>query len=190
MSKISQVKSYFLSPNKCFIPRCKARCCTNAPLPEDFLQYHKSRVQRKIYFALNIGKNDPRDPFNSVLYNTTTNPIMPLGHGPDGKLIYGIPKKLLNELNIKDDKSMKALFDSYNRYGNYCPFITDYGKCSVYEYRPGICREFGTLPDRQNRCSDKSSRLDIAKFWIKEFFNFKETFNLGKNLVKNLFNHS
>ena len=183
MSKIKQIKSYFFTPNQCFIPRCKARCCTNAPLPDGFVESHKSMIQRPIYYAVNIGKNDYKDTFDSVIYNTTKNPIIPMGHGPDGKIIYGVPKQLLNEIGIKTEEEIKKLQDSYDPYRNYCPLITNYGRCSVYNERPIICREFGTLYDKPNRCGDKSSRFDIAKYWIKDTFNLKRTYNFYKDLI-------
>ena len=66
MSKIQKLRTYLTSPTKCFIPKCKARCCIDAPLPEDFLPRMQSRIQRQIYSGANIGQNDPRDKFNSV----------------------------------------------------------------------------------------------------------------------------
>jgi len=181
-------KTYLLAPTKCFIPKCQAHCCTNAPLPENFLAEHKGSIQRKIYSAINIGRNSCGDTFNSVRYNTTPNPIQIVGIGPDGKPLLGIPGDLLNKLGIKSKKQLDELIRNYEQFNNYCPFITDYGKCSVYAERPPICREFGTLPTKINRCPDKSSRFDIAKYYIKDFFKFyKNSFLNLVNKVKNLF---
>jgi len=50
---------------------------------------------------------------------------------------------------------------------NYCPFLTEYGRCSVYDHRPPICREFGSSPLAINYCPNKSSRYDILKTYLK-----------------------
>lgn len=189
MSYSMKIKTYFTSPVKCFIPKCKARCCVDAPLPEDFLNKHRSRIQRPIYSAVNIGQNDPRDTFNSVIYNTTPSPIQLIGIDQNGNKLVGIPKEVMKELNVKSMEQVQELLKDYGKYKNYCPFITTYGKCSVYEYRPIICREFGSSPLKIDHCPDKASRLDIIKFYIKEFFNFKENFkliftNLKSNFAK------
>ena len=77
---------------------------------------------------------------------------------------------------------------NYNQFDNYCPFITEYAKCSVYKDRPPICREFGTMPDRQNRCHEKVSRLDIAKYYVKDFLNFYwNIIKSVKNKITNVF---
>lgn len=176
MSYYTKISTYFKTPTKCFIPKCKARCCVDAPLPEGFLDKFQSRIQRPIYNAVNIGQNDPRDTFNSIIYNTTTNPVQLIGFDQNGNKLVGIPKEVLEELNIKSMKQIQDLLDDYKNHKNYCPFITEYGRCNVYEHRPVICREFGSSPLKIDYCPDKSSRLDIIKYNAKMFFNFKETF--------------
>ncbi len=189
MSYYTKIRAYLNTPAKCFIPRCKARCCIDAPLPEGFLDKFQGRIQRPIYRAVNIGQNDPRDTFNSVIYNTTPNPVQLIGFDQNGNKLVGIPREVLNELNIKSMEQVKELLNDYGKYKNYCPFITTYGRCSVYEHRPSICREFGSSPLKIDHCPDKSSRLDIIKFHVKEFFNFKDTFkfifaNLKSKFIK------
>lgn len=182
------LKTYLTAPSKCFIPKCKAHCCTNAPLPEHFLERFPHKIQRQIYSAINIGKNSIGDPFDSIIYNTTPNPIQIVGQTTDGKLIYGIPGELLKAYNIKSQQQVDELMRSYNQFDNYCPFITEYAKCSVYKDRPPICREFGTMPDRQNRCHEKVSRLDIAKYYVKDFLNFYwNIIKSVKNKITNVF---
>lgn len=182
MVKLNKIKSYLNTPIKCYIPKCNAKCCINAPLPEDFLPKFESRIQRPIYSGINIGQNDPRDTFNSIIYNTTPNPIQIIGFDQYGNKLMGIPKKVMEELNIKSQEQIQALMDQYDKFKNYCPFITDFGKCSVYEHRPPICREFGTAPGKINFCPEKSSRLEILKFNMKLFVKFY------KDLFKGLFN--
>lgn len=184
MNKISKIKSYLNSPAKCFIPKCKAHCCINAPLPEDFLPRFKSRIQRPIYSGINIGQNDPRDTFNSIIYNTTPNPIQVVGFDQNGNRLMGIPEETLKKLQIKSMEQVQALMEKYKDFKNYCPFITDYARCSVYEFRPSICREFGSTPLKIDRCPDKSSRMDIIKFHLKNFFNVKATFQNLKQTIK------
>lgn len=101
MKIYSRLKTYFNAPSRCFIPKCKAVCCTNAPLPEDFLQKHVKNVQRRIYSGINIGLNDPRDTFNSVVYNTTTNPIQLIGVNQNGERIAGIPPEMVKNCKLK-----------------------------------------------------------------------------------------
>ena len=61
---------------------------------------------------------------------------------------------------------------------SFNPFIKNNAKCSVYKERPQICREFGTLKDKQNICPEKTSRLDIIKYYIKDFFEAETDFNM------------
>ena len=161
-----------MAPSKCFTLKCKAHCCTNASLPEDFLQKYTNKIQRKIYNGINIGRNDPKDTFNSIIYNTSYNPIQFIGFDQYGNKLMSIPQKLIEELQIKSMEQINDLMKTYNQFDNYCPFIKNNAKCSVYKDRPQICREFGTLTDKQNICPEKSSRFDIAKYYVKDFFEF------------------
>lgn len=61
--------------------------------------------------------------------------------------------------------------DSYNPSDNYCPFITDYARCSVYKERPPICKDYGSAPGKENVCPEKSSRLQILKFYLKSLIS-------------------
>ena len=178
--KIKQkVTTYFTEPSKCFIAKCKARCCQDAPLPEDFLAQYPQELRRNIYSAVNIGRNDPRDTYNSVIYNTTPNPVQLVGFDQYGNKIMGIPQKVMEELQIKSTEQIKALIEDAKNYRNYCPFLTDIGRCNVYKNRPPICRDFGTLPDKINQCPEKASRLEIIKFYVRDFYEFYK--NLAVN---------
>lgn len=189
--KIRNLKIYFTNPEKCFIPKCKAHCCTNAPLPEDYLPKHADKIQRNIYSGINIGQNDPCDTFNSVIYNTTTNPIQLIGiDDATGKKIVGIPPELMEKLQIKSMEQIQALMAKYNQFDNYCPLITSDARCSVYETRPQICKDFGSAPGPENICPEKSSRLEIIKYNIKYYYEYqKEVLKLmwklmtGKNII-------
>ena len=120
--KITKLKTYLTEPSKCFVQRCKARCCTNVPLPEDFLPSHPEKIQRNIYSGINIGHNDPRDTYNSVIYNTTQNPIQLIGVDQNGNSLVGIPPNVIEELQIKSMEQIQALMAKYNQYENYCPY--------------------------------------------------------------------
>ena len=183
MPKITSLKTYLKSPSKCFIPKCKARCCINAPLPEDFLPKHKDKVQRHIFSAVNMGQNDPRDTYNSVIYSTR--PITFIGFDETGKSLYGISKETMERYQLKSMEDIERLLMSFEeqKIYNYCPFITDYARCSVYKERPPICREFGTMPGVQNVCPDKASRNEILKFNIKSFLDIKGFFRDVKQIL-------
>ena len=174
MKIITQLKRYIKSPTKCFTPKCRARCCIEAPLPEGFINRFESRIQRPVYGGLNIGINDPKDNFNSIIYNTRPIQIVNVDRYT-GKKTYGISKEMMERLELKSMDDVYKLLNRYEaeRIYNYCPFVTTRGKCSVYEYRPPICREFGTSPTKGNICPEKSSRLDILKFILKNMFKLK-----------------
>lgn len=183
--KIFNLKTYLKTPSKCFIPKCKAICCSDAPLPIDFLPKHQDKVQRKIFNITNIGHNDPRDTYDSVFFNTTGNPLQVLGVDQYGQKVVGIPKDIVKKMNLKSMEQIQALMDDYKKHPNYCPFITDYGRCNVYSERPPICREFGTDPAPINRCSEKSTPLEVLKYKTREFFEIqKDAFKLLCRLLK------
>ena len=174
MKIISRLRNYINTPTKCFIPRCKARCCVDAPLPEDFLPKHPDKIQRNIYSGINIGQNWVEDTYNSVIYNTTPNPIQLVGFDQNGNKVMAVSKEMLEKLQIKSMEQLTELIGKYKEFPNYCPFITNHGRCNVYKDRPPICREFGTnIKNPLNICKDKSSRKDIAKFWLEAI---KESF--------------
>lgn len=185
MKILSKARNYLVKPNKCFIPKCKAHCCIDAPLPEGFAERFQSRIQRSVYGGINIGINDPKDNFNSIVYNTRPIQIVHIDR-TTGQKTYGISKDMMEQLQLKSMEDVYNLLKQYEaqKIYNYCPFITDNARCSVYEHRPPICREFGTSYTKANICPEKSSRLDIIKFVLSDVFNFKEGFKNIKNFFK------
>jgi len=192
MKAISKISTYFNAPSKCFIPKCKARCCINVPLPEDFLPKHENKIQRQIFGGFNMGINDlEQDTYNSIIYSTR--PVIFMGYDIQGNMIATIPPQIMEQLQLK---SQKDVYDFINELDskkvfNYCPFIKSDASCSVYSERPPICREFGTAPGKKNKCPEKASRLEIIKFKTKAFLEHqKEVFKLmwqlmrGKNINK------
>lgn len=184
MLKIQNLKTYLKTPYTCFIPKCRSKCCVNAPLPEDFLPKHLDKIQRPIFSGVNIGQNDPRDTYNSIIYSTR--PITFIGIDENGNKLYGITQERMEQLQLKSMEDINRLLAEYEakKIYNYCPFIMPNARCSVYNERPPICREFGTMPGKLNICPDKASRLDILKFYAKTLFNVKENFNIIKTLFK------
>jgi Fe-S-cluster containining protein len=186
---IFHLKSYLFEKDQCFIPKCKAKCCANAPLPEGFAEKMKGCASRDIYYAVNIGKNDSRDSFNSVIFNTRPLPLVPIGHASKSSdMLYHFNEKFAKELGIKSrDEAVKRLMELEAQGGyNYCPFLNEYGRCQVYAGRPPICREFGTAPGIINICPDKASRWEIIKYNLKDI-SFKDFILFYKNLIANAF---
>ena len=108
-----------------------------------------------------------------------------MGFDQHGNKLLAIPKDMVEKLQIKSMEQINELIEKYKQLPNYCPFITDYGKCNVYKDRPPICHEFGTnIENPLNICPEKSSRKDIVKFWlkaIKDIFTGKITSNKTSN---------
>ncbi len=183
--KIKNLKTYLTNPEKCFIPKCRARCCANVPLPENFLQKHKDNIQREIFGSFNMGINDPKDTYNSIIYSTR--PIIFIGYDQKGNMLATISPEMLKKLNIQSMEDVHRLLNEYEskKIYNYCPFIQNDAKCSIYSERAPICREFGTAPGKENICPDKASRLEIIKYKVKDFFDFqKEVFKTMLNLIR------
>lgn len=173
MKILPKIKNYINAPTQCFIPKCKAICCANAPLPEDFLPKYKDKIVRDIYGGINIGQNDIHDTYNSIIYKTTPDPIQMIGFDENGNKLMGISREMIERFELKSMEEVMALSEKYKDYPNYCAFLTDRGKCNVYKKRPPICKEFGTkIENPQNICPDKTSRKDILKYFVKDFIGF------------------
>lgn len=168
----SKIIEYFKKPNKCYIPKCKAHCCIDAPLPEGFVERFQSKIQRSIYGGLNIGINDPKDAYNSIVYSTRPIQIVHINR-QTGEKIYGISKDMMEAMKLKSLDDVNKLLNQYEaqKIYNYCPFITDNARCNVYENRPLICKEFGSSPLKEDICPEKSSRWDIIKFILSSLFS-------------------
>lgn len=188
--KLTRIRTYLNTPSKCYIPKCKSRCCANAPLPEDFLPKHQDKVQRKIFNIINIGQNDPKDTYNSVMFNTTGNPIQIIGVDQYGNKLFGIPQNIMEELQIKNMEQIQELLEHHQKFPHYCPFIKNNGRCNVYAERPPICREFGTDPSPINICPDKATPLEVFKDKLKNFLDVKGSFKFLFNEIKAKFSKS
>ena len=59
----------------CWIPKCKARCCSSAPLPKHYLEHLsiRSKAKRSIYAAIPAPPNNPY--CNDALIAVTKKPL-------------------------------------------------------------------------------------------------------------------
>lgn len=65
------------------------------------------------------------------------------------RLVNGFRKKVVNpiiQLEHWDDNTVIPITNSDPKL-NKCPFLTSKCKCNIYEYRPQVCRYFGSRPD-------------------------------------------
>lgn len=166
MSGISKIKSYFTTPYKCFIPRCKAHCCINVPLPEKFYEQNRAAAQRPVFSIMPMKNIAYGQAYDAEVCNTS--PVRQvIGFDKNGDLVHGVPSPTLEAFGVKTQEDLKLFLKQNGEIANYCPFITEYCRCAVYDHRPPICHEFGTMPGKINYCPDKSSRWDIIKFTLK-----------------------
>lgn len=164
--KIPNLKSYLTTPYKCFIPRCKAHCCINVPLPEKFYEQNRFAAQRPVFSIMPMTNFAYGKPYKAEVCNTS--PVhQAVGFDKNGDLLHGVPSPTLEAFGVKTQEDLELFLKQNGDVKNYCPFITDYCRCAVYDRRPPICHEFGTMPGKINYCPDKSSRLDIIKFVLK-----------------------
>ncbi|MDE6138089.1 MAG: YkgJ family cysteine cluster protein [Candidatus Gastranaerophilales bacterium] len=186
MIKIKNIKTYLTTPSKCFIPKCKAKCCINAPLPEDFLPKHKDKIQRQVFGGFNMGVNDIRDKYDSIIYSTR--PVIFMGYDVEGNMLATINPEVMKQLQLKTMDDINNLLNEYEakKIYNYCPFIQDNARCSVYSDRPPICREFGTAPGKINKCPEKATPLEVWKAKIQNFLEIqKDVFKTMWKIISN-----
>lgn len=161
--KIQNLKTYVTkkynqfvkTPKYCVIDKCKARCCSSAPLPLSLINYTK---QDK--FIRPVQMTFPAPDYNPYCHNA----VIPITK-PLDKLIK-LTGKTQDGRNVFELDIQKVL----NAVDNYCPFLTEYGRCNIYESRPPICRDFG------------------KPGWFKcdDMLNLKELIKLKFNIVKKL----
>lgn len=139
----------------CLIPKCKARCCSNAPIPFRFFDRMETFKQDK--FTRNVFATIPAPQTNPYCQDAII-PITrkPLNQYPlkiakiNGKKVYTLD---VGEV-LKDEK-------------NYCPFLTKKGhKCNIYESRPKVCRDFGV---GGFYCDDQVTLKEYLKFYWTEY---------------------
>lgn len=138
----------------CYIPKCKAVCCSNVPLPTRVIQYQsQDKIIRPVIMTI------PAPDYNPYCRNAVipvtgdiSKYIFKIGTTKDGKRIFELDTNAL--LAAKD---------------NYCPFLTEYGRCNIYEYRPPVCRDFGKKGwfDCQEKITLKELIKEKSKNFIK-----------------------
>lgn len=115
----------------CLIPKCKAHCCSNAPIPIRFLNqmktFHQDKFIRRVYDVMPAPKNNPY----------CVDAVIPLTKKP----LNSYPLKVI-ELNGKKAYALD-MNEILNDEQNFCPFLTQYGRCNIYKSRPKVCRDFG-----------------------------------------------
>ena len=134
----------------CLIPKCKARCCSNAPIPFRFFERMETFKQDK--FIRDVFATIPAPQTNPYCQDAII-PITrkPLNQYPlklakiNGKKVYTLD---VNEV-LKDEQ-------------NYCPFLTKYATCNIYESRPKVCRDFGV---GGFYCDDQVTLKEYLRFY-------------------------
>lgn len=141
------------TPKYCVIDKCKARCCSSAPLPISLI---KSIKQDKFIRPIQMTIPAPNyNPYCREAVIPITKPLDKLlkltGKTKDGRNVF--------ELDVQ--KVFKAE-------DNYCTFLTEQGRCNIYESRPPVCKDFGSAE------------------WFKcnEMLNLKELIKLKFNTIK------
>ena len=191
MKIINKFKTYMTEPAKCYVYKCKSICCSNAPLPEDFLPKHQDKIARTVYSGFNIGQNWIEDNYNSIIYHTTPSPLQLVGFDKNGKKVVAISKAMIEKLQIQSAEQLSEIIELYKNIPNYCPFLNTKARCNVYEQRPPICREFGTKTNKINICPEKASRLEILKMELGFMFEgHKEIMKNIKRFFKKHFSKS
>ena len=157
----------------CLIPKCKAVCCTNAPIPVRFLNdmntYQKDKFTQIVYDIIPAPANNPyckdavipitRQPLNKY-------PLKVINQ--NGKKVYTLD---INE-ELKDEK-------------NYCPFITKYARCNIYENRPKVCRDFGV---GSFYCNEQVTLKEYLKYYWGEYKKMvRQDFANCKKFIKDKF---
>ena len=133
----------------CLIPVCKARCCASAPQQTIWLNnmevFEPDKFIRKIFAKIPAPNNNPycRDAVIPVTKPLESYPLKV--QKINGKKVYVLDE---NEI-LKDEK-------------NYCPFLTVYGRCNIYERRPQVCRDFGV---GSFYCDDQVTLKEYLKFY-------------------------
>ena len=197
---VFHLRPYLTEKTKCFIPLCKAHCCADVPLPEHWVN-NNGRFElraREVYSAVNVGKNEAKDNYNSIIFNTRPIPLVIVGIETRINEVtkemeyaghrYYYDRRLAEALGgmSPQEATDKLLAMEAQKIYNYCPFLDEHGRCVCYPDRSRLCREFGNVfPGREiNYCKDKCSRLDIIKFYLKEL-TLRKMFLFYKNLILN-----
>ena len=148
-----QYDNIFNKPKYCYIPHCHARCCSSAPIPDLFLKFVKPEKQvRKVFMTI------PAPQYNDYCRDAVipiTKPvdklIKPSGKTKDGRKVFELD--LTKVLNSED---------------NFCPYLTEIGRCNVYDSRPKVCRDFGN--DGWFKCYDQLNLKELLTNKILDLY--------------------
>lgn len=155
-------KSISFNSNKyCYIYKCKARCCANAPLPKHYIEHSniRNKIVRKMFAVLPA---PPNNPYCMEAVIPVTKPLeeyaIKAGKTKNGETVW-----TLNTGDIFSDPE------------NYCPFIKENGRCNIYKQRPPVCRDFGVV---------KGYECDL-QLTFKELM--QERWKIQKEVLRNIF---
>lgn len=154
-SQISFGKKY------CYIPKCKARCCSGAPLPETLIKFvNKDKIVRPILMTFPAPKNNPY----------CENAVIPITKPIENYIIKS--KKRIDGRRVFELDTNKVFADPYN----FCPFLNTKGRCNIYEQRPAVCRDFGKKGWFD--CDQMVTRKELIKLKLQTLKNaLKMTFD-------------
>ena len=107
----------------CYIPKSKAICCARAPIPQKLYNEFKSKEVRKTIVPFRAPMNNHY--CKDAIVTITSHKALRYA----GKCSIGKNKWVVNL--YADD--------------NYCAFLNKNYKCNIYNNRPPICRDFGTI---------------------------------------------
>ena len=134
----------------CYIPKCKAHCCSSMPLPGSLVTFSKLRNKqaRRIYLSIPAPENNQY--CNHAFIAVTQ------------------PQNLLKTITLKNGQKTFMLDTKqiYNAQDNYCPYLTEIGKCNIYKKRPQVCRDFGKKGCFD--CDEKISLKELIKYKVQD----------------------
>lgn len=137
----------------CLPPVCHVRCCSSAPQQQIWLNnmevFEPDKFIRKIFAKIPAPNNNPycRDAVIPVTKPLENYPLKV--QKVNGKKVFVLD---VGEI-LKDEK-------------NYCPFLTEYGRCNIYERRPQVCRDFGV---GSFYCDDQVTLKEYLKYYWGEY---------------------
>ncbi len=116
-----------------------------------------------MFFTIPAPNNNPYCRHSVIpVTKPLDNYIFKIGKTKDGKKIFELDK---NKILSEED--------------NYCPFLTEIGRCNIYKQRPKVCRDFGKKGWFD--CEQKISLKELISYKVKEFIDaLKYTFKSNK----------
>lgn len=95
--------------------------------------------------------------------------ISVLIHENEAAQLQKVTGKMAKRIPLRSPEQVRALNFERKFYGNPCPFLID-NLCSVYEFRPYVCRQHHSLDDTPEQCDTsriKSEHSSVPTFNLK-----------------------